>query len=76
MEMFALQSVQVPVPDYVGDVYLVIEDHAWPSNQVLIEQVNVIINQGPSFGLLVDGPDRQSQSCCSGFGFRIKLGGG
>lgn len=46
-------------------------------NEVLIEQVNVIINQGPSFGVhVVVTADRESElrpPVRSGFGSRIEL---
>lgn len=69
-----------PVPDDgFGDVYLVIDNYRAlaEENEVLIEQVNVIINQGPSFGVhVVVTADRESElrpPVRSGFGSRIEL---
>jgi type VII secretion protein EccCb len=69
-----------PVPnDGFGDVYLVIDNYRAlaEENEVLIEQVNVIINQGPSFGVhVVVTADRESElrpPVRSGFGSRIEL---
>src|SRR6201991_174220 len=53
-----------PVPnDGFGDVFLVIDNYRAlaEENEVLIEQVNQIINQGPSFGIhVVATADRES----------------
>ncbi len=69
-----------PVPnDGFADVYLVIDNYRAlaEENEVLIEQVNVIINQGPSFGVhVVVTADRESElrpPVRSGFGSRIEL---
>ncbi|HSS25235.1 MAG TPA: FtsK/SpoIIIE domain-containing protein, partial [Mycobacterium sp.] len=69
-----------PVPnDGYGDVYLVIDNYRAlaEENEVLIEQVNLIINQGPSFGVhVVVTADRESElrpPVRSGFGSRIEL---
>jgi ESX secretion system protein EccC len=69
-----------PVPnDGFGDVYLVIDNYRAlaEENEVLIEQVNVIINQGPSFGVhVVATADRESElrpPVRSGFGSRVEL---
>ena len=69
-----------PVPnDGFGDVYLVIDNYRAlaEENEVLIEQVNLIINQGPSFGVhVVVTADRESElrpPVRSGFGSRIEL---
>ncbi len=69
-----------PVPnDGFGDVFLVIDNYRAlaEENEVLIEQVNVIINQGPSFGVhVVVTADRESElrpPVRSGFGSRIEL---
>jgi type VII secretion protein EccCb len=69
-----------PVPnDGFGDVYLVIDNYRAlaEENEVLIEQVNLIINQGPSFGVhVVVSADRESElrpPVRSGFGSRIEL---
>ena len=69
-----------PVPnDGFGDVYLVIDNYRAlaEENEVLIEQVNQIINQGPSFGVhVVVTADRESElrpPVRSGFGSRIEL---
>ena len=69
-----------PVPnDGFGDVYLVIDNYRAlaEENEVLIEQVNVIINQGPSFGVhVVVTADRESElrpPVRSGFGSRVEL---
>lgn len=83
MEMFRRRKFggeAGPVPDDgFGDVYLVIDNY-WAlaeENEVLIEQVNVIINQGPSFGVhVVVTADRESElrpPVRSGFGSRIEL---
>ncbi|OBG65707.1 type VII secretion protein EccCa, partial [Mycobacterium sp. E735] len=54
-----------PVPnDGFGDVYLVVDNYRAlaEENEVLIEQVNLIINQGPSFGVhVVVTADRESE---------------
>jgi type VII secretion protein EccCa/type VII secretion protein EccCb len=69
---------QVP-GDGFGDVYLVIDNYRALSedNEVLIEQVNQIINQGPSFGVhVVVTADRESElrpPVRSGFGSRVEL---
>lgn len=83
MEMFRRRKFggeAGPVPDDgFGDVYLVIDNYRAlaEENEVLIEQVNVIINQGPSFGVHVVGTaDRESElrpPVRSGFGSRIEL---
>lgn len=69
-----------PVPnDGFGDVYLVIDNYRAlvEENEVLIEQVNQIINQGPSFGVhVVVTADRESElrpQVRSGFGSRVEL---
>jgi type VII secretion protein EccCa/type VII secretion protein EccCb len=69
-----------PVPnDGFGDVYLVIDNYRAlaEENEVLIEQVNLIINQGPSFGVhVIVTADRESElrpPVRSGFGSRIEL---
>ena len=69
-----------PVPnDGFGDVYLVIDNYRAlaEENEVLIEQVNQIINQGPSFGVhVVVTADRESElrpPVRSGFGSRVEL---
>ncbi|TAM63229.1 type VII secretion protein EccCa [Mycobacterium sp.] len=69
-----------PVPDDgFGDVYLVVDNYRAlaEENEVLIEQVNVIINQGPSFGVhVVVTADRESElrpPVRSGFGSRVEL---
>ena len=65
--------------DGFGDVYLVIDNYRAlaEENEVLIEQVNQIINQGPSFGVhVVVTADRESElrpPVRSGFGSRIEL---
>ncbi|HXA11523.1 MAG TPA: FtsK/SpoIIIE domain-containing protein, partial [Mycobacterium sp.] len=65
--------------DGFGDVFLVIDNYRALSeeNEVLIEQVNQIINQGPSFGIhVVVTADRESElrpPVRSGFGSRIEL---
>lgn len=78
MEMFRRRKFggeAGPVPDDgFGDVYLVIDNYRAlaEENEVLIEQVNVIINQGPSFGVhVVVTADRESElrpPVRSGFG--------
>lgn len=83
MEMFRRRKfggAAGPVPDDgFGDVYLVIDNYRAlaEENEVLIEQVNVIINQGPSFGVhVVVTADRESElrpPVRSGFGSRIEL---
>lgn len=83
MEMFRRRKFggeAGPVPDDgFGDVYLVIDNYRAlaEENEVLIEQVNVIINQGPSFGVhVVVTTDRESElrpPVRSGFGSRIEL---
>lgn len=83
MEMFRRRKFggeAGPVPDDgFGDVYLVIDNYRAlaEENEVLIEQVNVIINQGPSFGVhMVVTADRESElrpPVRSGFGSRIEL---
>lgn len=83
MEMFRRRKFRGeagPVPDDgFGDVYLVIDNYRAlaEENEVLIEQVNVIINQGPSFGVhVVVTADRESElrpPVRSGFGSRIEL---
>jgi ESX secretion system protein EccC len=65
--------------DGFGDVYLVIDNYRAlaEENEILIEQVNQIINQGPSFGVhVVATADRESElrpPVRSGFGSRIEL---
>jgi type VII secretion protein EccCb len=65
--------------DGFGDVYLVIDNYRAlaEENEVLIEQVNQIINQGPSFGVHVMATaDRESElrpPVRSGFGSRVEL---
>lgn len=83
MEMFRRRKFggeAGPVPDDgFGDIYLVIDNYRAlaEENEVLIEQVNVIINQGPSFGVhVVVTADRESElrpPVRSGFGSRIEL---
>lgn len=83
MEMFRRRKFggeAGPVPDDgFGDVYLVIDNYRAlaEENEVLIEQVNVIINQGPSFGVhVVVTADRELElrpPVRSGFGSRIEL---
>ncbi|MFV3663296.1 type VII secretion system ESX-5 FtsK/SpoIIIE family ATPase EccC5 [Mycobacterium tuberculosis] len=83
MEMFRRRKFggeAGPVPDDgFGDVYLVIDNYRAlaEENEVVIEQVNVIINQGPSFGVhVVVTADRESElrpPVRSGFGSRIEL---
>jgi type VII secretion protein EccCa/type VII secretion protein EccCb len=83
MEMFRRRKFggeAGPVPnDGFGDVYLVIDNYRAlaEENEVLIEQVNVIINQGPSFGVhVVVTADRESElrpPVRSGFGSRVEL---
>lgn len=83
MEMFRRRKFggeAGPVPDDgFGDVYLVIDNYRAlaEENEVLIEQVNVIINQGPSFGVhVMVTADRESElrpPVRSGFGSRIEL---
>lgn len=83
MEMFRRRKFggeAGPVPDDgFGNVYLVIDNYRAlaEENEVLIEQVNVIINQGPSFGVhVVVTADRESElrpPVRSGFGSRIEL---
>jgi type VII secretion protein EccCa/type VII secretion protein EccCb len=69
-----------PVPDDgFGDVYLVLDNYRAlaEENEVLIEQVNQVINQGPSFGVhVVVTADRESElrpPVRSGFGSRVEL---
>ncbi|OBF74214.1 type VII secretion protein EccC [Mycobacterium sp. 852002-51613_SCH5001154] len=69
-----------PVPnDGFGDVYLVVDNYRAlaEENEVLIEQVNLIINQGPSFGVhVIVTADRESElrpPVRSGFGSRVEL---
>jgi type VII secretion protein EccCa/type VII secretion protein EccCb len=69
-----------PVPnDGFADVYLVIDNYRAlaEENEVLIEQVNQIINQGPSFGVhVIVTADRESElrpPVRSGFGSRVEL---
>ncbi|MEO6793169.1 MAG: type VII secretion protein EccCa [Mycobacterium sp.] len=65
--------------DGFGDVYLVVDNYRAlaEENEVLVEQVNQIINQGPSFGVhVVVTADRESElrpPVRSGFGSRIEL---
>jgi type VII secretion protein EccCb len=69
---------QVP-NDGFGDVYLVVDNYRALSedNEVLVEQINQIINQGPSFGVhVVVTADRESElrpPVRSGFGSRVEL---
>jgi type VII secretion protein EccCa/type VII secretion protein EccCb len=65
--------------DGFGDVYLVVDNYRAlaEENEVLIDQVNHIVNQGPSFGVhvIVTG-DRESElrpAVRSGFGSRVEL---
>ncbi len=75
---FGGEAGRVP-DDGFGDVYLVIDNYRAlaEENEVLIEQVNVIINQGPSFGVhVVVTADRESElrpPVRSGFGSRVEL---
>ncbi|MFV0493507.1 type VII secretion protein EccCa [Mycobacterium sp.] len=83
MEMFRRRKFggePGPVPnDGFGDVFLAIDNYRAlaEENEVLIEQVNVIINQGPSFGVhVVVTADRESElrpPVRSGFGSRVEL---
>lgn len=83
MEMFRRRKFggePGPVPDDgFGDVFLVIDNYRAlaEENEVLIEQVNQIINQGPSFGVhVVATADRESElrpPVRSGFGSRVEL---
>ncbi|ORW00044.1 type VII secretion protein EccCa [Mycobacterium kyorinense] len=83
MEMFRRRKFAGepgPVPDDgFGDVYLVIDNYRAlaEENEVLIEQVNQIINQGPSFGVhVIVTADRESElrpPVRSGFGSRVEL---
>lgn len=65
--------------DGFADVFLVIDNYRAlaEENEVLIEQVNQIINQGPSFGVhVVVTADRESElrpPVRSGFGSRVEL---
>ncbi len=65
--------------DGFGDVYLVVDNYRalTEENEVLIDQVNQIINQGPSFGVhVIVTADRESElrpAVRSGFGSRIEL---
>ncbi|SRX95254.1 hypothetical protein MSP7336_03518 [Mycobacterium shimoidei] len=65
--------------DGFGDVFLVIDNYRAlaEENEILIEQVNQIINQGPSFGVhVVVTADRESElrpPVRSGFGSRVEL---
>ncbi|WP_024442075.1 MULTISPECIES: type VII secretion protein EccC [unclassified Mycobacterium] len=65
--------------DGFGDVYLVVDNYRALSedNEVLVEQVNQIINQGPSFGVhVIVTADRESElrpPVRSGFGSRVEL---
>ena len=75
---FGGEAGRVP-DDGFGDVFLVIDNYRAlaEENEVLIEQVNQIINQGPSFGVhVVATADRESElrpPVRSGFGSRIEL---
>jgi len=75
---FAGAPGRVP-DDGFGDVYLVIDNYRAlaEENEVLIEQVNQIINQGPSFGVhVVVSADRESElrpTVRTGFGSRVEL---
>ncbi len=65
--------------DGFSDVYLVIDNYRalGEDNEVLIEQVNQIVNQGPSFGVhVIVTADRESElrpPVRSGFGSRVEL---
>ena len=69
---------QVP-NDGFADVYLVVDNYRAlaEDNEVLVEQVNQIINQGPSFGVhVIVTADRESElrpPVRSGFGSRVEL---
>ncbi len=75
---FGGEAGRVP-NDGFGDVFLVIDNYRAlaEENEVLIEQINLIINQGPSFGIHVMATaDRESElrpPVRSGFGSRIEL---
>ncbi|MGH3970842.1 MAG: FtsK/SpoIIIE domain-containing protein, partial [Mycobacterium sp.] len=75
---FGGEPGSVPDDGY-GDAYLVIDNYRAlaEENEVLIEQVNLIINQGPSFGVhVVVTADRESElrpPVRSGFGSRVEL---
>jgi len=75
---FSGEAGAVP-KDGFGDVFLVIDNYRAlaEENEVLIEQVNQIINQGPSFGVhVVVTADRESElrpPVRSGFGSRVEL---
>ncbi len=83
MEMFRRRKFggeAGPVPnDGFGDVFLVIDNYRAlaEENEVLIDQVNLIINQGPSFGVhVIVTADRESElrpPVRSGFGSRVEL---
>ena len=61
---FGGEAGRVP-NDGFGDVFLVIDNYRAlaEENEVLIEQVNVIINQGPSFGIHVVAWPTANLSC-------------
>ncbi|MGH3960393.1 type VII secretion protein EccCa [Mycobacterium sp.] len=75
---FGGEPGSVPDDGY-GDVYLVIDNYRAlaEENEILIEQVNQIINQGPSFGVhVMVTADRESElrpPVRSGFGSRVEL---
>lgn len=72
------EKARVP-DDGFGDVYLVIDNYRAlaEDNEVLVEQVNQIVNQGPSFGVhVIATADRESElrpPVRSGFGSRVEL---
>lgn len=73
-------SVPDGVPDDgYGDVYLVIDNYRAlaEESEVLIEQVNQLINQGPSFGVhVIATAERETElrpAVRSGFGSRVEL---
>lgn len=65
--------------DGFGDVYLVIDNYRAlaEENEVLIEQVNQLVNQGPSFGVhVIVAAERETElrpAVRSGFGSRVEL---
>jgi len=75
---FGGEAGRVP-DDGFGDVYLVVDNYRalMEENDVVIEQVNQVINQGPSFGVhVVVTAERESElrpSVRSGFGSRVEL---
>jgi type VII secretion protein EccCa/type VII secretion protein EccCb len=72
------EKAKVP-DDGFGDVYLVIDNYRAlaEDNEVLVDQVNQIVNQGPSFGVhVIVTADRESElrpPVRSGFGSRVEL---